>query len=182
MTFEGRCVSAVIERILPPVMLAGLLVFQLTHLSLEGVRARVPLYSGTYVVSASDRPFLPNSDEMKRLAIRVGTRQGLRLNDQNVDVGIVLNMLRVTVRADGDHDWEQFFVNYHDELRRAALARCERARIGRWDMCVSDLQMPFQGWSASRGSWIKPLDLLSMMVLAIALGMWFTGRRPGGAS
>lgn len=170
-----------IERVLPPGALAVLLVFQLGHLSVEWAHSRVPLYSGLYSILEEDKPFLPSAGRMKDLAIQLGTLQGLRLNAESVDVGAAQDRLRVIVRTDGHPDWGRFFVSYRDDLRRAMFARGERVRLLHECTCLSLPPIPFEGWSVAHGSWVKPLDLASLTVLAISLVMWLSGRRPGRA-
>ncbi len=169
-----------IERIMTPVVLTALLVVQLVHLVVEGVRAQVPLYSGLYTVLDVDRLFLPTIDGMKGLAIQVGARQGLRLDGRNVDVDLVLDTLRVSIRMGDNHDWQRFFADYRDALHGATLVRCREARWARANACDSLSPMTFRGWSSSRGSLIKPLDVASMAALSVALFMWLFGLPPGG--
>jgi hypothetical protein len=180
MMLPKGSVAQGIERIVTPVVLAALLVVQVVHLVVEGARAQVPLYSGLYTILDVDRLFLPVLDGMKSLAIQVGARQGLRLDDRNVDVDLVLDTLRVSVRMDDNHDWQRFFVNYREALQRATLARCREARLARANACDSLSPMTFRGWSSSRGSLIKPLDVASMAALSAALFMWVFGPQPGG--
>jgi hypothetical protein len=169
------------EQVVPPVVFAALLVFQLGHLSIERTRSRVPVYAGVYVIQEEDLPYLPRYSEMKSLAVRVGTGQGLRIASGDIDAWLTLDRLQVTVRVNGHSDWESFFLRYGGELRRATLARWNTVRAMHSCTCSDVAQIGFEGWSSTHESWIRPLDLASLIALGVALVMWVIGGPPSGA-
>ena len=181
MTMRWKNRWLLTERVLPPMVFAALLVFQLGHLSIERTRSRVPVYAGVFIIQEEDLPYLPRYSEMKSLVVRVGTQQGLRIDSGDIDAWLALDRLRVTVRVNGRSDWERFFRSYGGELRRATLARWNAARVMHPCSCSGIAQIAFEGWSSSYESWIRPLDLANLIALGVALVMWVAGGQPSVA-
>jgi hypothetical protein len=113
---------------------------------------------------------------MKRLSVQLGAQEGIGLTDRNVYVGVVQNTLRISIRPEGAGDWGTFFARYGEELRRAMVVRWENGRLAGTCTCSSASPIVLKGWFATRESWIEPLDLISLAVLAIAFAMSFARR------
>ena len=172
--------SFLIARLAPPILLGALLLLQVVHGYVNWVRYHgVVVYSGAYVFQEKDKLFLPFVRDMKRLLVQLGAQEAIGLTDQNVDVVVVQDVLRVAVRPKGRGDWDRVFARFDEEVSRVMVSNWKRELHMGPCTCVSPVPLVFQGWSASRESWIKPLDLVSVTVLAIAFVGSLTGREAG---
>jgi len=172
-------VSFVIDRIVLPVLLTALLGLQVVHYYVDWARYHVPVYSATYAIRESDKFLLPTGEDMKRIAVQLGAQEGIGLTDRNVEVVVLQDVLRITIRPEGRGDWERLFARYAEELGRATVSRWEQESRTGPCTCVSRPLILFKGWSGSRESLIKPLDIVSLIVLTVALVGSLTGHGAG---
>ena len=172
--------SFLIARLAPPILLGALILLQIAHGYVNWVRYhRVVVYSGTYVFQEKDKLFLPTGNDMKSLLIQLGAREGIGLTDRNVEVVVIQDLLRVTIRLEGRGEWEKFFARYDEILSRALVSRWKQETPAGPCSCSAPSPIAFQGWSASREPWITPLDLVSLTVLTVVFVGSLNGRQAG---